>query len=380
MAQNWNRAKIASRLGLSTRIQQIDVIDTALAALESSPLLREGLIPKLPKRSPRKREDYKCGHCGMKKRSHYCVGGETVQEEVEATPAKKRKHYKPLTVLLMDTQAQQTQQHLFEIKRIGESNIEVKVRYVTNDGIFNIYAEANWGSNKDIYIGQLSDFYKEYVKASIDDGTLKSVELTPIAEAFSPELNHTLLVAQLTLYRSTSWRTKRLSEVEWRTTSKKKKFKNDGSQSPSLSESEPSSPQQHMPQPPQPPSPSHLHHDDSSESNFSIRQPLLVSDMLAAPQPYNPEKSDSTSLSNPISNTNALLSPHTDPYMSILPMRSPELSFFGSHVLPYDTLLNDPQLQARLQRIAPQLLAVSQQQVVFPETPVPLTQAHVQLQ
>jgi len=189
-------------------------------------LLREGLLPKLPKRSPRKRDDYKCGNCGMKKRNHYCVG-ESVQEESEPAPAskKRKKSFKPLTVLLIDNVSQETQQCLDQIRQFGESNIEVRVRYVTNGGIFSIFAEATWENYKDVYIGKLSDFYKEYVKASIDDGTLAHIELTPIEEVISPELNQSVLMAQLTLYRSTSWRTKRLSEVEWRNTSKKKKFK-----------------------------------------------------------------------------------------------------------------------------------------------------------
>lgn len=64
---------IVARLGLSGRVLENQLVASALDALRFSPLLREG-FPVLPKRIPRKRDDYKCGHCGMKKRNHNCSG------------------------------------------------------------------------------------------------------------------------------------------------------------------------------------------------------------------------------------------------------------------------------------------------------------------
>jgi len=205
----------------------------------------------------------------------------------------------------------------------------------------------------------LSDFYKEYVKASIDDGTLVHIELTPIEEVISPELNQSVLMAQLTLYRSTSWRTKRLSEVEWRNTSKKKTIKGDGSPSHSHSESEPSSPPQisHPPQPPSPPLQVPCQEEQLGFTN-PIQQRLLVREMLT-PQPYLKSESPQP--------PEAYLAQQF--FRPMGPFYSPQL-FTDPN--PFDPVgYTDP----RIQRITPNLFVPP-----LPETPVPLNQSNIQLQ
>eukprot|EP01129_Flabellula_baltica_P017250 TRINITY_DN9503_c0_g1_i1.p1 TRINITY_DN9503_c0_g1~~TRINITY_DN9503_c0_g1_i1.p1 ORF type:complete len:349 (-),score=48.60 TRINITY_DN9503_c0_g1_i1:34-1041(-) len=68
----WSKKKLADKLELSPSTQKIQIVDFALDILKTSPLLK-GKFPNIRKKEPRKREDYKCGHCGKKKKNHTCV-------------------------------------------------------------------------------------------------------------------------------------------------------------------------------------------------------------------------------------------------------------------------------------------------------------------
>jgi len=67
----WTKQKLAERLEMSPNLLQIGIVDKALEILQSSPLLKSGPFPRIPKRNPRKRDDYKCTICGKKKKKSY---------------------------------------------------------------------------------------------------------------------------------------------------------------------------------------------------------------------------------------------------------------------------------------------------------------------
>eukprot|EP01125_Pyxidicula_operculata_P004493 TRINITY_DN1700_c0_g1_i3.p1 TRINITY_DN1700_c0_g1~~TRINITY_DN1700_c0_g1_i3.p1 ORF type:complete len:652 (+),score=237.98 TRINITY_DN1700_c0_g1_i3:1252-3207(+) len=258
MAQT-SKSKLALHLRISEHLLKDSDIACALKALENSPLLKEG-FPKLPRKSPRKRDDYKCGNCGQKKRNHSCSSGSAPQNEAYMSPTsdhspsspishdalppnnKKRKKFKPLTVLLENTPQQQIKENLEEIKRIGESNVKVDLKVVTNDNnSYEILAEAHLENDKRVVLGQLSDTYRDTVRASLIDLTFLTAELAPLelSHSNSSNTNNTAIPAdtstindnttqqtiqiQLILYRDASWRTKRLSEKEWMTSASKKR-------------------------------------------------------------------------------------------------------------------------------------------------------------
>lgn len=231
MSNGWTQANIANFLGLSHATQKFEIVAAALAVLETSPLLEDQTVfPKLPKRTPRKRDDYKCGNCGMKKRNHSCVGGEeTVLWEEDSPSTKKRKKaFKPLTVLILDSYNHQVQQRLDEIKKFGESQIEIELKFGGENNAFCMNVYGSWDDKKDVYLGQLSDSYKEYVRTALNDGTFICAKLAPLQQgALDAGLPQAVWMPQLYVYRSVSWRTKRLSEADYITNPKKKEERDD---------------------------------------------------------------------------------------------------------------------------------------------------------
>jgi len=71
-------------LRLNATIQKDPLVENALTLLRSSPLLVNGVFPKLPSRISRSRHDYKCGHCGQKKKNHVCIAPSDHRTSVEA--------------------------------------------------------------------------------------------------------------------------------------------------------------------------------------------------------------------------------------------------------------------------------------------------------
>lgn len=223
MNSAWTQQNIANFLGLSPAVTRIQIVADALAVLENSPLLDDqSVFPKLPKRAPRKRDDYKCGNCGMKKRNHSCVSnseepGPAPEDNLALQAFKKRKKtFKPLTVLILDSYNHQVQQYLDEIKRFGENEVNIELRIGTGNNGFCLNVFGSWDDKNGIYLGQLSDSYKDYVKLAFSDSTFLGAKLAPLQQgALDAGLSQTVWMPQLYIYRSCSWRTKRLSEAEY---------------------------------------------------------------------------------------------------------------------------------------------------------------------
>jgi len=218
----WTQQNIANFLGLSPAVTRLQIVADALAVLENSPLLDDHTVfPKLPKRAPRKRDDYKCGNCGMKKRNHSCVSNSEEPPALEDNLAlqafkKRKKTFKPLTVLILDSYNHQVQQYLDEIKRFGENEVNIELRIGTGNNGFCLNVFGSWDDKNGIYLGQLSDSYKDYVKLAFSDNTFLGAKLAPLQQgALDAGLSQTVWMPQLYIYRSCSWRTKRLSEAEY---------------------------------------------------------------------------------------------------------------------------------------------------------------------
>jgi len=244
----WTKKSLAERLELPQNLQQVDIIDKALEVLKSSPLLK-GAFPRLPKRSPRKREDYKCGICGKKKRNHVCSstdsqGGNTRttfnreeddenrddedddynddddnnREEGDLAshpPTKKRKKtFKPLIVMMHENQNPQVQNFLFQVKIVGEKNVEPKLSIAAGDNDYNIFGHIVIPHITSIMcVGKISDSYKEVVRKSMEDQSLIKIELHPLQQIPS-NTNIPIFLVQFVLHRNSSWRTKKLVELE----------------------------------------------------------------------------------------------------------------------------------------------------------------------
>jgi hypothetical protein len=242
---SWTKKSLADRLELPQNLQQLDIIDKALEVLKSSPLLK-GTFPRLPKRSPRKREDYKCGICGKKKRNHICNSSESqggggkqnfeeedddrgeedddYEEDVDRDdsdlsnlpPTKKRKKtFKPLVVVMHDNQNTAVQGFLYQVKMLGEKMVEPKLSIAANgDNDYNIFGHIVIPQIPSIMcVGKISDGYKEVVRKSMEDQTLVKIELQPLQQIQSNSPMPIWLV-QFVLHRNSSWRTKKLIEIE----------------------------------------------------------------------------------------------------------------------------------------------------------------------
>lgn len=148
-----------------------------------------------------------------------CIAPEPVDylKKPKPRPKKRKKQsFKPLTVLVLDSHVPEVQAKLKEIKAIGESLVTVELKYALIQGGFTILVVVVL-DNQRVYLGRLSDYYKQYIKASIDDGTFLYAELAPLPE-FSIVDGVSIIVPQLNLYRSISWGIKRLSELEYMST------------------------------------------------------------------------------------------------------------------------------------------------------------------
>jgi len=253
----WTKQKLAERLEISPNLLQIGIVDKALEILQNSPLLKTGPFPRIPKRNPRKRDDYKCGICGKKKRNHVChnsggigndhdnlsnygLGGgvgdgigikkESVDDLDDgfgndddddddggvgdlnnsyAPPSKKRKKvFKPL-VLVMQNDNPTIQQFLEQVSLFGEKNVEARLTPLlmgeNMNTDFEIVGEIIINGNV-VNVGKISDYYKEMVKKSMDDHTLVKIELAPLTKMYN-----TFWLVQFILHRNSSWRTKKNS-------------------------------------------------------------------------------------------------------------------------------------------------------------------------
>jgi len=237
----WTKQKLAERLEMSPNLLQIGIVDKALEILQNSPLLKTGPFPRIPKRNPRKRDDYKCGTCGKKKRNHVCHNGGNgendeggyiqdvpmkkedneednyVNEEDEeeegdyAPPSKKRKKvFKPLVVVMHFGESPALAQLLDQVSAFGEKNVEARLN-PQYENEFEIYGEII--INGTVYVvGKISDGYKEIVKKSIEDGSLVKVELAQLQKIYNNQ--HIYWLVQFVLHRNSSWRTKKLNEYE----------------------------------------------------------------------------------------------------------------------------------------------------------------------
>jgi len=233
----WTKQKLAERLEISSTLQQIGIISQALDVIRTSPLLR-GSFPRIPKRNPRKRDDYKCGTCGKKKRNHICHTGtivnndyvegndgmtnsdEDCNDDDTSPPLKKRKKiFKPL-VVIMHHENPAIQQYLEQVKNIGEKNVEVNLSFFHNsqdEKDYNIFGEILLpGTTNYLPVGKVSEYYKEIVKKSLEDSSLTKIELAPIQKiginVTSGQQPVYLWLVQFILHRNASWRTKKLNE------------------------------------------------------------------------------------------------------------------------------------------------------------------------
>jgi len=257
----WTKQKLAERLEISPNLLQIGIVDKALEILQNSPLLKGGPFPRIPKRNPRKRDDYKCGICGKKKRNHICHNGsigpdhddnvgsygmgdsigikkESLNDDLDefndddddddmggdlnnsgnnnnyAPPSKKRKKvFKPLVLVMHDGNDNPAiAQILEQVSLFGEKNVESRLTTVlTGENIntdFEIIGEIIINGNV-VNVGKISDYYKEMVKKSMDDHTLVKVELAPLQKMYN-----TYWLVQFILHRNSSWRTKKLNEYD----------------------------------------------------------------------------------------------------------------------------------------------------------------------
>eukprot|EP01126_Amoeba_proteus_P001957 TRINITY_DN10609_c0_g1_i1.p1 TRINITY_DN10609_c0_g1~~TRINITY_DN10609_c0_g1_i1.p1 ORF type:complete len:210 (+),score=61.06 TRINITY_DN10609_c0_g1_i1:399-1028(+) len=170
----------------------------------------------------------------MKKRSHTCIGGAEEKMEEESPFKKRKKIFKPLTVMILDCYGPSQQHYLELIKRKGESNVDVELKFahfqdtVTTQTKYAIFVEAVkiGTSGENIYIGQLSEGYKELVKSAIEDRSFVKAELAELKKAIHPDTQQPCWFPQLNIFRDSSWRTKRLCEVEYMVFSGEGKRKN----------------------------------------------------------------------------------------------------------------------------------------------------------
>jgi hypothetical protein len=239
----WTKKTLAEKLELPQTLQQLDIIDKALDVLKSSPLLK-GTFPRLPKRSPRKREDYKCGTCGKKKRNHVCStdsqnSRQAFQEDDDVdddreedddyvndddredgemglhASKKRKKTFKPLVVVMHDNHNTAVQSFLYQVKMIGEKNVEPKLSIAAvGENDYNIFGHIVIPQISSIMcVGKISDTYKEIVRKSMEDQSLIKIELQPLQQMGSNTPIPIWLV-QFVLHRNSSWRTKKLIELE----------------------------------------------------------------------------------------------------------------------------------------------------------------------
>jgi len=237
----WTKQKLAERLEMSPNLLQIGLVDKALEILQNSPLLKTGPFPRIPKRNPRKRDDYKCGTCGKKKRNHVCHNGGNendegnyivqdlgpmkkeedpedenfVNDEDEdddggeyAPPSKKRKKvFKPLVVVMHSNSDNPTISSILDqVSLFGEKNVEARLTPQFDGNDFEIYGEIIINGNA-FMVGKISDCYKDIVKKSIDDNSLVKVELAALQKVFNNQ--NIFWLVQFTLHRNSSWRTKK---------------------------------------------------------------------------------------------------------------------------------------------------------------------------
>jgi len=175
----WTKQKLAERLEMSPNLLHIGLVDKALEILQNSPLLKTGPFPRIPKRNPRKRDDYKCGICGKKKRNHVChnnggndnmnngfdmqddnikkeenddepfVNDEDDEDEEMGEfgpPLKKRKKvFKPMIVMMHNTENENMAINalLTQIQTFGEKTVEARLNTHINEesGEYEIYGE-----------------------------------------------------------------------------------------------------------------------------------------------------------------------------------------------------------------------------------------------
>jgi hypothetical protein len=236
---SWTKKTLAERLELPQNLQQVDIIDKALEVLKSSPLLKGSLFPRLPKRSPRKREDYKCGTCGKKKRNHVCTtdsnpnrnfrdeeddpiedddyndDDDENREDGDLNPPlkKRKKTFKPLVVVMHDNQSPQVQNFLYQVKLMGEKNVEPKLSIAAGENEYNIFGHILLPQIPTIMcVGKISDAYKEIVRKSMEDQSLIKIELQPLQAINNSQFP--IWLVQFVLHRNSSWRTKKLVELE----------------------------------------------------------------------------------------------------------------------------------------------------------------------
>jgi len=203
----WDKDSLADALGLSSEIRQIDIVHRALEVLKSSHINPA----KVNNVSQRKRQDYNCGKCGKRKKGHDCDGNETPQEP---SPSPKRRKYKPLQPLLTGNLDPNTQSDLLHLAPINPNTITVRLR-ISNDGLtppdFDVVVEAAYNQRGFIYIGKLSTDYKNLVRTAIEDNSITKVQLDPIRQMQLPD-GRGIWTTTLSVYRTQSWHTKKLTE------------------------------------------------------------------------------------------------------------------------------------------------------------------------
>jgi len=131
-------------------------------------------------------------------------------------PTKKRKKtFKPLVVVMHDNQNPTVQSFLYQVKMLGEKLVEPKLSIAANgENDYNIFGHIVIPQIPSIMcVGKISDAYKEVVRKSMEDTSLVKIELLPLQQ-ISQNSPIPIWLVQFVLHRNSSWRTKKLVELE----------------------------------------------------------------------------------------------------------------------------------------------------------------------